>query len=229
MSVPVVFFCMGGGLGFMQIFTGVVLSYLLGSIPTGYLLGRMLRGIDIRHYGSGNVGATNAFRALGKGPGVVVLIIDILKGVLAVVVLGPLFSLDGIVECVLLGIAVVCGHNWTVFLRFKGGKGIATSLGVLIGLAIKFVTLRPVLLLTLLAWGSTFILSHMVSLSSLVAALALPCLMMLTGQVIEIVALGWIFCVFVFLRHWPNIQRLVRGEESKIHFSSKMSSGHPSS
>ncbi|HPN55699.1 MAG TPA: glycerol-3-phosphate acyltransferase, partial [Candidatus Omnitrophota bacterium] len=156
-------------------------------------------------------------------------IVDILKGVLAVVVLGPLFSLDGIVECVLLGIAVVCGHNWTVFLRFKGGKGIATSLGVLIGLAIKFVTLRPVLLLTLLAWVSTFILSHMVSLSSLVAALALPCLMMLTGQVIEIVALGWIFCVFVFLRHWPNIQRLVRGEESKIHFSSKISSGHPSS
>ncbi|MFA5260408.1 MAG: glycerol-3-phosphate 1-O-acyltransferase PlsY [Candidatus Omnitrophota bacterium] len=213
----------------MRIFTGLVLSYLIGSLPTGYVLGRLLKGIDIRHYGSGNVGATNAFRALGKGPGLVVLIIDILKGALAVVALGSLLSLDGIVECVLLGIAVVCGHNWTIFLRFRGGKGIATSLGVLIGLAIKFAVLRPVLLLTLFVWIITFILSHTVSLASLVAALALPCFMMLTRQVIEIVILGWIFCVFVLVRHWPNIQRLIRGEESKIRLSSKTSSERHSS
>ena len=213
----------------MRIVTGLVLSYLVGSFPTAYVMGRMLKGIDIRQHGSGNVGATNALRALGKGPGLAVLLIDILKGALAVVALGSFLSLDGIVECVLLGIAVVCGHNWTVFLRFKGGKGIATSLGVLIGLAIKFSVLRPVLLMTLLVWAVTFALSRTVSLSSLTAALALPCLMMLTGQVIEIVALGWIFCVFVFLRHWPNIKRLVRGEERKIQLSSKAPPRKPSS
>ena len=213
----------------MRIFIGLVLSYLVGSFPTAYVLGRLLKGIDIRRHGSGNVGATNAFRTLGKGPGLVVLLFDILKGALAVVALGAFLSLDGIVECVLLGIAVVCGHNWTVFLRFKGGKGIATSLGVLVGLAIKFAVLRPVLFLTLLIWIVTFLFSHTVSLSSLVAALALPCFMMLTGQVIEIAILGWIFCVFVFVRHWPNIQRLTRGEEPKIRLSSKESPGQPSS
>ncbi len=215
--------------GNMRLFSGLALSYLIGSFPTGYLLGRLLKGMDIRQYGSGNVGATNVFRALGKGPGLVVLSVDILKGFLAVAVLGAGLSLDGIIECVLLGIAVVCGHNWTIFLRFKGGKGIATSLGVLIGLALKFAALRPVLLLTLLMWVITFSLSHMVSLASLVAAFALPCFMILTGQVIEMVSLGWIFCLFVFVRHWPNIKRLVRREEPQIHFSSRTSSKHISS
>ena len=211
----------------MQIIPGLILSYLIGSFPTAYVLGRMVKGIDIRRHGSGNVGATNAFRALGKGPGLAVLLIDIAKGALAVIIFGPLLSLESIVECVLLGIAVVCGHNWTIFLRFKGGKGIATSLGVLIGLASKFPALRLVLSLTFLVWVLVFAVSRRVSLASLAAALSLPCLMTLTGQVIEMIILGWIFCVFIFVRHWPNIQRLARNEEPKIYFSSQKSPEQP--
>ena len=94
----------------------------MGAIPTAYIAGRLLKGIDIRKHGSGNVGATNVFRVLGKWPGIVVLVLDILKGVVAVTVVGDIFGLIKVDQRVLLALVVVAGHNWTVFLDFKGGK-----------------------------------------------------------------------------------------------------------
>ena len=103
----------------MNIVCGLICSYLLGAIPTAYIFGKMLKGIDIRQHGSGNVGATNAFRILGKGPGSLVLFLDVLKGALAITVIGNILHLDQIFLRVLLGASVVIGHNWTVFLNFK--------------------------------------------------------------------------------------------------------------
>ncbi len=205
----------------MEIFFGLVLSYLLGSIPTAYLFGKALKGIDIRQHGSGNVGATNAFRILGKGPGTVVLLLDILKGALAITVVGNFFHFDKVYLRLLLGVMVVIGHNWTVFLQFKGGKGIATSLGVLIGLAIQFESLRIVLAVTLVAWIIPFLITGYVSLSSMIAGLVLPLSMFFTKQTPEILALGVVFCAFVLVRHIPNMKRLLAGQEKQVNFPFK--------
>lgn len=200
----------------MKFVLGLVMSYLLGSIPTAYLLGRALKGIDIREHGSGNVGATNVFRVMGKGPGVIALLGDILKGVLAVAVVPDLLGLTGIMHRVAMALMVVIGHNWTVFLNFQGGKGIATSLGVLIGLTIRVAAIRPVLLGTVSVWATSFILTGFISLASLIASFFLPMIMVWTNQPIEMICLGVIFCVFVTLRHRPNIKRLLAGQEPQV-------------
>lgn len=204
----------------MKIIFIFVFSYLIGSIPTAYLFGR-LRGIDIRQHGSGNIGATNAFRVLGKGTGSLVLFLDIVKGIIATVVLPGLLRIpEQVGVYVLSGLIAVAGHNWTCFLQFKGGKGIATSLGVLIGLTIKIVSIRPVLLVTVFSWLIVFLLSGFVSLASIVAAIILPVCMVLTDQPFSLVILGAVFCVFVVLRHRANIQRLLAGKEPRVRFSS---------
>ena len=200
----------------MNPFWGILVSYLIGSIPTAYIFGRWLKGIDIRQHGSGNVGATNAFRVLGKAWGAVILILDILKGVVAVTLVGDILQMTSLGNRLVLALAVVCGHNWTVFLQFKGGKGIATSLGVLIGLSISFPSVGKVLLVCLLIWLAIFFISGYVSLSSILAGVALPFLMVLTQQAGEMIFLGVIFGIFVVVRHRPNIHRLLRGEESRV-------------
>jgi len=202
----------------VKIVLSVVVSYLIGSIPTAYLFGRVLKGIDIRQHGSGNVGATNAFRILGKGPGTAVLLIDVLKGAFVTSLVADLFGLTDPLARVLLGLVVVCGHNWTVFLNFKGGKGIATSLGVLIGLTIAIASIRPVVLYTFLSWVVVFIISGFVSLASIVAAVVLPFLTLFFPQPFAVVSLAIILCVFVVVRHRPNISRLLEGKESKVQF-----------
>jgi len=146
----------------------ILVSYLIGSIPTAYIFGKTLKGIDIRQHGSGNVGATNALRVLGRGPGIVCLILDVLKGALPVVFLGnfavTLFPVDAHESIYLaIGISSICGHTWTVFLNFKGGKGIATTLGVLIGLAISMNGILPIIGLLLVIWGICFAFTKIVS------------------------------------------------------------------
>lgn len=200
----------------MKFVLGLVMSYLLGSIPTAYLLGKALKGIDIREHGSGNVGATNVFRVMGKGPGVIALLGDILKGVLAVAMVPDILGLTGIMHRVAMALMVVIGHNWTVFLNFQGGKGIATSLGVLIGLTIREAAIRPVLLWTVIVWATSFIVTGFVSLSSLIASFFLPMIMVWTDQPIEMICLGVIFCVFVTLRHRLNIKRLLASQEPQV-------------
>lgn len=200
----------------IKIIAAVLISYLVGSIPTAYIFGKLYKGIDIRQHGSGNIGATNVFRVLGKGPGTFVLIVDIIKGILPVVLLPTFLGLSEIYPKLLMAVGAVCGHNWTVFLNFKGGKGIATSLGVLIGLMITIPGLRLVVLLTLLVWVILFLSTAIVSISSIIAAIFLPIMMLLTNQPFEITLLGAVFCIFVVVRHRPNIQRLLLGQESKV-------------
>lgn len=202
----------------LKVAGAVIVSYLIGSIPTAYIFGRALKGIDIRQHGSGNVGATNAFRILGKGPGTAVLLLDVLKGAIVTSLVADLFGLTDPLMRVLLGIVVVCGHNWTVFLNFKGGKGIATSLGVLIGLTIAIASIRPVVLYTFLSWILAFVISGYVSLASIIASIALPILALIFPQPIAVSMLSVILCVFVVLRHRPNITRLLEHKESKVRF-----------
>lgn len=194
----------------------LLVTYLIGSFPTAFVFAKLYKRIDIRQYGSGNIGATNAFRILGKLPGIIVLIIDIFKGLICPTLIADLFGQVALINRMVLGIAVVVGHNWTLFLKFKGGKGMATGLGVLIGLAIKVPVVRPVLLLSVLIWIVTFSLSGIVSLSSIVAAFFLPILMVFFSVPLELIVLGIIFCAFVVLRHQSNISRLLKKEEPRV-------------
>lgn len=194
----------------------IIIAYFLGAIPTGYWAGKILKNIDIREHGSKNMGATNVLRVLGKGPGLTVLLIDILKGVVPVAVVARLLGLYDPLVLVLVAVAAVAGHNWTVFLKFKGGKGVATTLGVLIGLAIQIPGLRPVLLLTLLVWAAVFFPSGYVSLASITAAVALPVLMVVFNAPFVIVLMGIALSILVVLKHRANISRLLKGQENRI-------------
>jgi acyl phosphate:glycerol-3-phosphate acyltransferase len=203
---------------------GIVISYLVGSIPTAFVFGKLIKGIDIREFGSGNVGATNALRVLGKGVGITVLILDVLKGVvvilLAEIVLARL-NLSADIFRILVGISCICGHNWTIFLKFKGGKGIATTLGVLIGLALKTPGLGMILLLLVIIWLIVFVISRIVSLSSIVSALCLPVFALVFKQSPVFIIACVLLSFFVLLRHKPNIMRLLQGKESKLNFKNK--------
>jgi glycerol-3-phosphate acyltransferase PlsY len=180
-------------------------------------------GIDIRKSGSGNVGATNALRVLGKGPGIAVLIIDIFKGLIVVSFLGDYFADKAILGQVqnlriIMGLCCICGHNWTIFLQFKGGKGIATSLGVLLGLALRITGLNIVITLLVIAWFIVFFLSRMVSLASIIAALALPVLCLIFKQSNFMILVATLLCVFVIIRHKANLARILAGREPRLYF-----------
>lgn len=188
----------------------VVVSYLLGSIPTGFVWAKA-RGIDIRKVGSGNIGATNVMRALGKGPGITVLLIDAAKGFVPVFC-APLYfpQADKTMLQIVCCVAVIAGHNWTCWLKFKGGKGVATSAGALLGM------LTLPLLVALAVWGVVFGIWRYVSLASIAAALAVPvATWFLTGDrtfLIFTVVLG----ALVIYKHKANIQRLLAGTENRI-------------
>lgn len=192
-------------------------AYLLGSIPTGYVAGLWLKGLDIRKHGSGNMGATNVFRVLGKGPGTAVLLLDIFKGYLSVSWLPALLGPFGPGWTLAGGLAAVLGHNYTLWLGFKGGKGVATSAGVCLGLA-PWATLT-----TLAVFGVVFSLTRMVSAGSLLASAALPLAMWYhaergegSGGLGANLYLGLALTVFVWLRHLPNIKRILSGTENKF-------------
>lgn len=206
----------------LRIIPAVLISYLLGSLPTAYAFGR-LKGIDIRKTGSGNVGATNAARALGRGVGIAVLAIDILKGFIAVTVLSDLLipgmaALSPINSRLLLGLSCIIGHNWTVFLGFKGGKGMATTLGVLSGLAVKIPGLSLVFLLVILSWLAAFLVFRIVSLASVLSAISLPIYILLFKAAMPgtLVFFGLLLCLLIILRHKPNLIRLFNGREPRF-------------
>ncbi len=199
----------------LRITLGILISYLVGSIPWAYIFGRLLKGIDIRQFGSGNVGATNALRVLGRGPGIVVLVLDILKGVLTVVILGQTEILS-----IVFGLCCICGHNWTVFLKFKGGKGVATALGVLLGLAIKISGLRLILGLLVITWFGVFAFSKIISLSSVVTAIVFPVYTVLFKRFLKqpnpLICLSVILSILIILRHKSNLKRLLQGKEQSL-------------
>jgi glycerol-3-phosphate acyltransferase PlsY len=203
------------------IIIGIIVSYFLGSVPTAYIFGRLLKGIDIRRFGSGNVGATNAMRLLGKGPGIVVLALDILKGVLAVVFVGDFVAsrttlLSAQTLRIILGVACISGHNWSIFLRFKGGKGVATALGVLLGLALKIAGLWKIVGVVILIWLLVFLITRIVSAASVIAGISLPLCMVFFRQTQLLVLLSTILCAFLLFRHKANLKRILQGKEPRI-------------
>lgn len=205
------------------IILGIVISYIIGSIPTAYLFVRGLKGIDIRQYGSGNVGATNALRLLGKGAGISVLILDILKGFLTVVILGSFVNskastIPGEILGFIFGFVCVCGHIWTVFLGFKGGKGLATTLGVLLGLAVKIQGLMIVLGSSILVWIVVFIAFRIVSVASILSAVALPLFALIFRQRNSLIFSSFVLSALVIWRHKSNLKRILQGKESRLSF-----------
>ena len=205
----------------LWIILGIIISYLIGSMPTAYILGRALKGKDLRQFGSHNVGATNAFRVLGKGIGITVLFIDIIKGIIPTVLISGYIiskntSLSPEITRVIFGVAAACGHNWTIFLNFKGGKGVAVTFGVLIGLAIKYSALRIIFGYVLLVWILVFLLFRMVSLASVLSSVTLPIFMFLLKQKQEFIILGIVLCVLIIFRHKSNIARIIQGKEKRL-------------
>ena len=186
----------------------LALGYLLGSMPNGYLAGRWLKGIDLRQCGSGSTGATNVLRNVGKGPALVVFLLDVGKGALAVL-LAKSFGLNDWVQ-VLAGLAALAGHIWPVWLGWKGGKAVATGLGMFLGLA------WPVGLACFGLFMAVISLSRIVSLSSVIAAIGLPVLMVISGNSSAYVVVSLMASVLVLWRHRSNIERLIAGTEPRI-------------
>lgn len=204
----------------LWIIPAILVSYLIGSIPTAYIFGRILKGIDIRRVGSGNIGATNASRVLGKKIGIVILFLDILKGLLPVIFLGDFITSRAMLNQellrIILGLSCIIGHNWTIFLGFKGGKGIATTLGVLLGLTARVAGLKIVLIWVILTWFIAFIPFRIVSLASVISGISLPVFTGLFKQSRIIFVSSIILAAFIILRHKPNLKRLIQGRENRL-------------
>ncbi|GIP58178.1 glycerol-3-phosphate 1-O-acyltransferase PlsY [Paenibacillus sp. FSL W8-0186] len=187
----------------------VIFSYLLGSVSFSVLLAKSLKGIDIRQHGSGNAGATNTLRVLGKGPAIMVLALDVLKGIAAVWI-GRWLGGEHVWVPLLCGLAAIIGHNWPVYFRFRGGKGIATTIGVMASLFFF-----PALYAGIIAILS-IVFTRYVSLGSLLFVLLTPLFLVLTGETGPYLWTSLIIFVFAFWRHRTNIVKLIQGKENKL-------------
>ena len=186
---------------------GCAAAYLLGSIPTGLLLGKAY-GIDVRKEGSGNIGATNLYRTVGRKVGVMTLIGDCLKGMLPV--MAAHYAAPSADLAAWVGLAAFCGHVFSAFLRFKGGKGVATALGVFLALSpLAVVISLAVFLGLMLKW-------RYVSLGSVSAAAVMPLAVVALGGGRVLTAVTVVISAIVIIRHRENIQRLLAGTENKF-------------
>jgi len=190
-------------------------SYLVGSLPTGYWLVKWRKGIDVRAVGSGSVGATNVTRAAGTGAGRMVFLCDVAKGLLAVRVLAPWLTEPATPAVQLAcGLAAVVGHTASVFLKFQGGKGVATTIGVVLGT-------EPLIAGVFLAvWLAGFLLWRYVSVGSLAAAVSLPVMQGLTRRSPGEILCGVALALLIVARHQANIRRLLQGTEPRFRKSS---------
>ena len=186
-------------------------SYLLGAIPTSFLVSRAFAKIDLRQHGSGNLGATNLYRVLGWKYAVPVGLFDIAKGAIPVLVFAPQVSRSELFALA-CGIAAILGHVFSVFVRFKGGKGVATAAGVMLGMT------PLALAIAATVWGSVLLLTGYVSLASIAAAAVLPFAVYLLEQPIapEILGVDVLVALGVIVLHRRNIQRLLKGTESRF-------------
>jgi glycerol-3-phosphate acyltransferase PlsY len=202
-------------------------AFLFGSIPTGYVIA-MIKGVDLRKVGSGNIGATNVLRAMGKGAAIITLAGDVLKGVIPVLAVRYFYPNTGIqfsgqlVSIPLqitdtrvafegvIGLAAILGHNFSIFLKFKGGKGVATSLGVALALS------PHAALMAATAWLLTFRVSGYSSLSGLVAFASFPFCIYIIDYSAEKIEIAVIIAALIFITHRGNIKRLITGKENKF-------------
>ena len=199
----------------------LILSYLVGSTPTSIIVGKILKGIDIRDYGSGNAGGTNAFRVLGWKAGVFVSLVDIAKGTFATVVISKI-QIDALpfdntaLIMILAGVCAILGHTYTIFARFKGGKGVGIAAGMLIGLfPIAFLICLIVFAIILFSTG-------IVSISSMAAAVTLPIALLVIDNLFSknvdttLTIFSIIIPFFIIFTHRSNIKRLIKGEEQSF-------------
>ena len=224
----------------------LAVSYVIGSIPTSLMAGKMLKGIDIRQFGSGNAGGTNAFRVLGWKPGLIVTLIDIIKGIVAAVGVVAFFrhhpigvfpDINEVALRLLAGMSAVIGHVFTLFAGFKGGKGVSTAAGMLIGIApVSMLMVVGIFLLTVY-------LSRHVSVASMLAAIAFPLIIAVRKYIFELgggldyyvklfgsqllfhdsldyhlMIFGLIVALAILYTHRANIRRLISGTESRVTF-----------
>jgi len=192
-----------------MIVLSIVLSYLLGSLIFSLIVGKILRGIDVRQHGSGNAGATNTLRVLGLVPAIIVFTLDMLKG-MAAVLLGDWLTGGEPWAVVACGLAVIVGHNWPILFSFRGGKGIATTIVV-----VAVLSFVPSAIAGAVAIGSIFITRY-VSLGSLIFTTLMPIIAAIMGEPIEIITLKIVILILAAYRHRANIQRLIKGEEHKL-------------
>lgn len=212
----------------------IVLSYLVGSIPTGIIVGKLVKGVDIREYGSGSMGATNVFRTLGWQYGLLVIVFDALKGALAVLFIARMQIVpipfnnatpfdDLTILQIIAGLAAVLGHIWTVFAGFKGGKGIATALGFLLTL------ITVDMLVAFAIFLIVVVISKYISLGSIIAAISIPVIMVVRENVFGVHMQGYTtilpfiiaLALLVIYTHRTNISRLVQGTENRFSFKKK--------
>ena len=210
----------------------LALSYLVGSIPTSIIVTKLVKGVDIRNFGSGNAGGTNTIRVLGWKYGIGVIIFDAFKGAFAVIVIARLFYGafpvanntpfdDFTLVQILAGIAAVLGHIWTIFAGFKGGKGIATALGFML------VLVTTDMLLALVVFGLVVYFTRYVSLGSISAAVSLPIIIFVRENVFGVNISGYhtilpfviVIASLLIYKHKHNIVRIIHGEESKVSFN----------
>ena len=189
----------------------MIIGYFIGNLSSSYFIGKAMRNIDIREHGSGNAGTTNTFRVLGAPAGAIVFLCDVLKGALAAWIGLKLTGTE--LGAVLAGGMAVIGHNWPVFLKFRGGKGIASSLGMILAL-------YPKIGLIILAAAMVLILAtRYVSLGSISGAVLFPVLLAVYREPPGIILVGAILAVIALYRHKGNIKRLLNGQENKFSFS----------
>ena len=205
--------------------SAVLLAYLFGSIPSAVWIGQAFYGVDVREYGSGNAGATNTFRVLGKKAGIVVMTIDILKGFTAtklayfigLSITGPQHSSQFINFQLALGLTAVVGHLFPVFAGFRGGKGVATLFGMI--LAVNF----PAAMLCVLIFVAVLLVTKYVSLSSICAGFSFPLgiVFLFHSTVRSEVLYSMCVCILVLVTHQKNLERLLKGKESKVYLFKK--------
>lgn len=192
----------------------LMIAYLLGSIPFGLMVAKKVKGINLREHGSRNVGATNVFRVVGKGWGIAVFLFDAFKGFLAVAWLALAQAEAPFPLLLMAGVAAILGHAFPVWLSFRGGKGVATALGVFLALA----TYPAVF--TFALWIAVFWITRIISFASLVAAFSFPFVIILTSR--SHPGFGWLLPIsillsfFIFYTHRTNLLRLIRGDEKKL-------------
>jgi len=206
----------------LKLLTMVLISYLAGSIPTAIIYGKLTRGIDIRQHGSGNAGATNVFRVLGWKAGVLVLLIDMAKGLVATLWIykigtGSFIGAPELLK-ILAGLSAVFGHIWTVFAGFKGGKGVGTGAGMIIGLVPGAVLVAVVVFVLVVA------ITRWVSLGSILASLTIPIFLIIKRFVLTLpvsntlLIFGLLIPALIIFTHRSNIKRLLNGTENKLAF-----------
>ncbi len=199
----------------------VVMSYLLGAVPVGYIIYKLKNGGDIRNEGSGNVGGTNVARTTGAFAGTLTVVLDAVKGFVPVLALYYLFPKD-LILLVFVGVAAVLGHDFPVYLKFRGGKGISTSFGVIIGLCSfpfngtsVWLRILPIFII-FFTWVIVFLASRIVSLGSLIAAALSGPVFYFTKHTIHAVIIGIFIFALTAIAHRDNIKRLIRKEEKKL-------------